>query len=281
MDDGVFELSNCRGDKCSWQNAGGLRFGRVNVTNALTVSSDVFFYTLGANFWFQGGPRAQAIQAAARQLGLGEKTGIPLNGEQRGRIPDPVSRKKLNESNPKAFPNGGWYAGDNVNLAIGQGETVVTPLQLANAYATFANGGTAFTPRVAARVLGPGGQVVRDVPVGAARPVLLPPHLRQPILQGLKGAVADPKGTAAGAFAGFPLDIFPVAGKTGTAEVSGKHDTSVFVAFAPADNPQFVVAVVMEEAGFGGSAAAPVARRILEGLAGSPPGPVRAAGAVD
>jgi penicillin-binding protein 2 len=92
--------------------------------------------------------------------------------------------------------------------------------------------------------------------------------VRDPILAGLKGVVNDGEGTAHGAFAGFPLNRMSVAGKTGTAQVAKKQDTALFVAFAPADNPQYVVAVVMEESGFGGSVAAPVARRILEKLAG-------------
>ena len=281
LDEGVFRLQACRGQTCTFRNAGGAAYGRVNLSRALTVSSDVFFYTLGANFWFRGGPNAQAIQNTARQLGIGEPTGIPLTGEQRGRILDPAVRKKLNETNPRAFPNGRWYAGDNVNLAIGQGETVVTPLQLANAYATFANGGTVFKPRVAARVITPGGETVREVRPSPVRHVPLPPALRGPIVEGLSGAVADPQGTAAGAFAGFPLDVLPVAGKTGTAQVVGKNDTAVFAAFAPAHAPQYALSVIMEESGFGGAAAAPVARRVFEGLAGRPPEPVRPAGAVD
>ncbi len=87
------------------------------------------------------------------------------------------------------------------------------------------------------------------------------------MLAGFRGVVSDPKGTAFGAFSGFPLDRFPVAGKTGTAEVGGKQDTSLFTAYAPADNPRYVISVVMEEAGLGASAAAPVARRVLEGIA--------------
>jgi len=281
VDTGEYNLRSCKGQTCTFRNAGGTSYGRVNLTQALTVSSDVFFYGLGADLWFRGGPNAQAIQTLARQLGLGERTGLPLAGEQKGRILDAGIRKKLNESNPKAFPNGRWYAGDNVNLAIGQGETVVTPLQLANVYATFANGGTVFAPRVAVRVLKPGGEVVRDLPPSAVRQVPLPPSLRDPILQGLAGAVADPRGTAHGAFAGFPVDAFPVAGKTGTAQVVGKNDTAVFAAFAPVQAPQYAVSVFMEESGFGGAAAAPVARRVFEGLAGQPLAPVRAAGAVD
>ncbi|MDQ3574625.1 MAG: penicillin-binding protein 2 [Actinomycetota bacterium] len=281
LDTGEYRLPSCRGQTCTFRNAGSVSYGRVNLTRALTVSSDVYFYGLGADFWFRGGANAQAIQSTARQLGFGDRTGIPLSGEQKGRILDAGIRKKLNESNPEAFPNGRWYAGDNVNLSIGQGETVVTPLQLANAYATFANGGTLFSPRVAVRVLKPSGEVIRQLPPSPLRQVELPPNLRDPILEGLSGAVADPDGTAHGAFAGFPLDVFPVAGKTGTAQVMGKNDTAVFAAFAPARAPRYALSVFMEESGFGGAVAAPVARRVFEGLAGKPVGPVRLVGAVD
>lgn len=281
VDEGSFRLRNCRGERCVYRNAGSRAYGRVNLSRAITVSSDVFFYNLGANFWFAGGPNALAIQETARQLGLGDRTGVPLAGEQRGRVPDPESRRRLNELRPDAFPEGKWRAGDNVNLSIGQGETVVTPLQLVNAYAAFANGGTLYQPRVAARVLDRGGKAVREVAPKALRTIPLDPNVRTPIVAGLRGAVYDPLGTAAGAFAGFPLDTLSVAGKTGTAQVSGRQDTALFVAFAPVENPQYVVAVVMEEAGFGGSAAAPVARRILAGLAGAPPGPVQLVGGID
>ncbi|HEX2698680.1 MAG TPA: penicillin-binding protein 2 [Acidimicrobiales bacterium] len=281
VDEGSYRLRSCRGDKCVFRNAGGRAYGRVNLSQALTVSSDAFFYNVGANLWFNGGPNADAIQGAARDLGLGARSGIDLAGEMRGRIPDPVSRKKAHEDYPKAFPNGRWYAGDNVNLAIGQGDTAVTPLQLANAYAAFANGGTVLKPRVAARVLQPNGEPIRELVPEATSKVALDPAQRSAILQGLRGAIARPEGTGAGAFAGFPQDAFPVAGKTGTAQVVGKEDTAVFVALAPADAPQYVVAVVMEESGFGGAVAAPVARRILDGLAGNPPAPVQLSGGID
>jgi penicillin-binding protein 2 len=261
-----------------FKNAGSRSYGRVGLVQALTVSSDVYFYQMGANFWYRRGQVGDGIQQTARALGLGAKSGILLDGEQRGRVPDPESRKRLHDKHPDAFPEGKWFAGDNVNLAIGQGETLVTPLQLANAYATFANGGTVFMPRVAARVLKQDGAVVREVLPEEKGKVELPS--RDAILSGLRGAVSHPDGTAYGSFTGFPGG-FPVAGKTGTAQVQGKQDTALFAAFAPADNPQYVVAVVMEEAGFGGSVAAPVARRILEGLAGRPPGPVHLAGGVD
>lgn len=281
VDEGTYRLRSCRGERCVFRNAGSRAYGRVNLAQALTVSSDAFFYNIGANFWFGGGPNADAIQGAARDMGLGARTGIALAGEMRGRVPDPAQRKQANIDYPKAFPNGRWYAGDNVNLAIGQGDTVVTPLQLANSYAAFANGGTVLKPRIAARVLKADGTPVRELAPESASTVAIDPGHRATVLQGLRASISRPEGTGAAAFAGFPLDTFPVAGKTGTAQVVGKQDTALFAAFAPADAPRYVVAVVMEESGFGGAVAAPVARRILAGLAGAPSGPVQLAAGVD
>jgi len=150
-----------------FKNAGGEANGRVNIVRAITVSSDVFFYNLGNQFWLQRSQFGDAIQDEAHQLGLGKKTGIALPFEAGGRIPDPDTRKKLHDQNPKAFPNGKWFAGDNVNLAIGQGEMVITPLQLVNAYATFANGGTVWVPRVGASVPAAVGAQGRHAPAGA------------------------------------------------------------------------------------------------------------------
>lgn len=263
----------------TFRNAGSKAWGRVNLPRAVTVSSDVYFYKLGENFWVKRRDVGNGIQDTAREFGLGSPTGIPLESETRGRVPDPESRKRMNDRNPKAFPEGNWYAGDNVNLAIGQGEMLVTPLQLANAYATFANGGTLYTPRLAARVVTQDGTPVRHIEPEVVRKIDLTAG-RAALLAGLRGAVAQEDGTARGAFAGFPSNM-PVAGKTGTAQVFGKQDTALFAGFAPYENPEFVVAVVMEEAGFGGSAAAPVARRIMEGLAGKPPGPIQLTAAVD
>jgi penicillin-binding protein 2 len=245
------------------------------MSRALTVSSDVYFYNLGYEFYRQRSKYGDtAIQDTARLLGLGVKTGIPLAGEATGRVSDPKTREKLHEKAPKAFPNGQWFAGDNVNLAIGQGEMVVTPLQLATAYATFANGGSFYQPKLALKVADHVGATVEEFPAEEVGHIDLPPAVRDPILAGLKGVVADPKGTARDAFATFPVGQFPIAGKTGTAEVVGKQDTALFAAFAPADDPQYAVSVVMEESGFGGTAAAPVARRIFEQLSGRTPTPI-------
>ena len=151
-----------------------------------------------------------------------------------------------------------------MNLAIGQGDVLVTPLQLATAYAALATGLAPPTPHVVAAP-----PASSTGPAGFARPSAgLDPAARQAVLAGLVGAVASREGTAAAAFAGFPLDRVPVEGKTGTAQVMGKADTSLFVAVAPADHPRFVVAAVVEEAGFGSAVAAPIVRRVLEVLTG-------------
>lgn len=260
-------------------NAGKAPHGSVNVQRALTVSSDVFFYWLGERFDDRA-TYGDGIQGTARTYGFGTATGIELPAERAGVIPDPALKKKRHEDNPKAFPEGNWYTGDNVLTSIGQGDVLVTPLQLANAYATFANGGTVYQPHVVARVMQPLSnpndpaaveRVIEPVVIGK---VDLPAEVRDPIHRGLLGVASSGEGTAVGAWQGFNLSAFPVASKTGTAQVNGKADTSVYAAYAPADSPRYAAAAVLEEAGFGADAAAPVIRHVFEVLSGQNPTPV-------
>src|SRR5207237_7760192 len=104
VDKGVFTIGRCHGGGCSFHNAGGAHYGPLSITRAITVSSDVFFYTLGYDFWIGRSRFGDGIQATARDLGLGSATGIPLSPEAPGRIPDPESRKRLHEQLPKAYP---------------------------------------------------------------------------------------------------------------------------------------------------------------------------------
>jgi penicillin-binding protein 2 len=250
-------------------------YGPVNLSRALTVSSDAYFYNVGANFWNGRGRYGQdGLQNVDRQLGFGSTTGIALPNEAAGRIPDPASRAKEHAANPKAFPEGQWFTGDSVNTAIGQGEVAVTPLQLATAYATFANGGTLWEPRIALKITDPAGHVLQTLTSLPRGKVNLPPQWHDPMLAGFQGVVANPSGTAYAAFSGFPLSQFPIAGKTGTAQVTGKQPTSVFASFAPAGSPQYVVDAFLEQSGYGAAAAAPTVRRIYEGLFGQPLTPV-------
>ena len=284
LDTGVYRIPSPCSGKCDFQNPKKKSNGRVNLREALVVSSDTYFYDVGARFWIGRNTYGQtAIQDTARQFGLGQRTGIRLASEAEGRVSDPEVRKRLNQRSPKAFPDPKWFIGDNVITAIGQGETVVTPLQLAMEYATFANGGTLYQARIAGRVTTPGD------PTGAAgiqlgpvtrSTIPLPPELRDPIHQGLRGAVSSSYGTASPAFAGY--SGIPVAGKTGTAQQPAPQmDTAIFASYGPADAPRYAMAVVLEEGGFGGTTAAPVSRRLWEHLSGKPPSEVRAVDSAD
>jgi penicillin-binding protein 2 len=268
-DSGVYELVSCLGSGgagCRFRNARGAVLGPVDLRRALTLSSDTYFYSLGERLWLERARLGDdALQRSAASLGFGAPSGIELPGEASGRLPTPAARQASHDRYPEAFPDPRWYTGDNVNLAIGQGELLVTPIQLANLYATLASGGVRHQPRLVdavaerdtgATVLEFGTRTVGGEPIDAA--------VLEPIVEGL--AQVASRGTAAQAFAGFPLDRFPLATKTGTAEVLGRTDFALFAGFGPLDGPRLAFAVVIEEAGFGGEAAAPVARRFLDGV---------------
>ncbi len=282
LDRGVYTVPNCRGGSCTFRNAGSQAHGRVNMREAITVSSDVYFYDIGAQFWIQRGRFGEeGLQDQVRKFGLGVPTGVPLPSEQKGRIPGPAQRLDYCEQVGCVEGAEAWRTGDNVNMAIGQGEVAVTPLQLANGYATFANGGTRYAPNVASAIRKGGTErVIRAIEPRVAGTVDLRPDVRAALLDGLIGVTTQQGGTATGVFSGFPNDSWPVAGKTGTAQVSKKADTAVFSAFGPAHAPQYVVTVFMEESGFGGTAAAPVARRLFDVLSGHVARPEAPAGGV-
>ena len=269
-DRGGYLIPDCSGDPhCYRNNAGGAAYGNVTIQRAITVSSDAYFYNVGAQFWMQrerfGGD--EGMQQHLAPFGLGEQSGVALTSEQDGRVPSPAWKREYNE---RVDGDTVWRTGDSVNMAIGQGDVLVTPLQLANGYATFANGGTRYVPQIALRAEAyQTGEVTQQFEPVVGAQVPLPPAVRQPLYDGLVGVPRN--GTAVRAFAGFPLDQYPIAGKTGTAQVDDKSDTAVFVAFGPAPAPQYAVSVFLEESGFGGTAAAPVARALFDALAGVKP----------
>lgn len=271
FDPGTYTIPDCA-QGCRRQNAGRAAYGDVELRKALTVSSDTYFYDLGARFWQERQRLGNTpMQDMAAQLGFGEKTGVPLPVEADGRLATPAGRAEAYAANPDLFVTGDWFIGDNVNVAIGQGDIAVTPIQLANAYATFASRGTRYQPNLALRVQDQDGTVIREIEPRVDAQVDLPAGAYDPIVDGLLGATRseEPRGTAFNAFAGFPHDAYPVAGKTGTAQTGGdRKDDALFVAFAPAHDPRHSVSVVMERAGFGSTWAAPVARAILASLSG-------------
>lgn len=253
----------------NWRSSDG---GSITVSQALVESCDTVFYGFGAEFWrrFRRG-EGERLQEYARQFGFGARTGIEIE-ESAGRVPDEGWLKTTHARYPQAFPYSVWLPGYTINMTIGQGDLVSTPLQLAGAYAAIANGGTVLRPHIGLRVL-EDGKEVRAVAPEEIRKLPVSQVNLDAIRRGLEGVAGAQGGTARGAFAGFPLDQVPVAAKTGTADLQTKppkQPFAWFVAYAPSQNPKYLVAVMLEEAGHGGETAAPVARRILEGLFGLP-----------
>jgi penicillin-binding protein 2 len=287
----------------AFRNFEGEARGRMNLHEGLVVSCDTIFYRFAYDEWLHDGgvhpvkkPKDPMVKMAT-SYGFGAPTGIDLPNESTGRIPDRAWKKSYWEATRKSdckhaktgYPDVArsdparasylkaiaaenctsgftWRAGDAANFSVGQGDILVTPLQLARAYAALANGGTLWEPRIGRAVVAPDGTLVRKIDPVKSGP--LPVSRR--VLSYIRGALADvPRsGTAAGAFNGFDFDKVAVAGKTGTAEVYGKQDTSWFASFAPAGHPRYAVVVMVSQAGQGGQVAAPAVRNIYEGIYG-------------
>ena len=279
-DTGTFKVPNClSGHQCLFHDDEASGAGLINLPLALTKSSDYYFYNLGYLFWSQTGRYGQTpIQDVAAQYGLSSYTNIDLPNEVVGRVDSPIVRRQLHALAPKAFPNVDWFTGDNLEMAFGQGTTALTPIALANAYATFANGGTHYKPQVAAAVLDAHGNVVQRYAPRVVGHVSLPPRVRNPILAGLTGVVESPEGTAYGTFhsiINFSLASFPIAGKTGTASNAlHQEPNSWFVGFGPTTHPKYVVLCVISQGGYGASAAAPVVAEAFNYLVAHPIKPV-------
>ncbi len=240
--------------KWCWQKRG---HGTLDFRDGVSHSCDVVFYEIGHELYRRG---KEELQAEARSFGLGSVTGIDLPGEVKGRVPDAAWKRDFNENYPEYRT---WLPGDTVNLAIGQGDALTTPLQLAAVYAGLANGGSVMSPHILKEVRDAEGRPV----LAAERKVLAKGDVTASNLDVIGRSLVDvtTQGTAKGAFAGFPV---PVAGKTGTSQVAGKDDYALFAAYAPADEPRYAVAIVIEQGGHGGSVAAPAARMVLSELLG-------------
>ncbi len=241
-------------------NFKNIAHGPVDLPRALEVSSDTYFYKLGDRFYrAQGSP----LQAEAEDFGLGRDTGIDLPGEEPGLVPTPAWKRR-NYAGP-AFNDldRDWKPGDTIQLAVGQGFLLATPLQMAVAYAAVADGGIVRTPTLARRVQDPNGRVVQELSQGRPTHKLnVSPGYLTAIRQGLYQAANGPDGTSTGVFGGLPA-ADRVAGKTGTAEVAGGPAHSWFVGYAPFNDPKIVVAIVIERGGTGANAAAPAVCRTI------------------
>jgi penicillin-binding protein 2 len=281
-DPGYFTIpGKCTGI-CTFINNESESCGACDVQTALTISDDVFFYTMGYDFW--AAPNTYGtdpIQKAAASYGFGVSSGVDLPGEYYGQVDSPQLRVLQFKEAPGKFATTYYGPADAIQTAFGQGETVVTPLQLANAFATFANGGTRYAPEVAAAIISPTGHLVKLIRPKVMGHVRMSPSTWNAIYTGLYGVVnsgtSGDVGTAYSAFQGYPRSRMPLFGKTGTATVSSNKNvqpTALFVACGPATgNPhdtKFCAAVVIPYGGYGASAAAPVVRDIFQYLIDHP-----------
>ncbi|HEU4319202.1 MAG TPA: penicillin-binding transpeptidase domain-containing protein [Acidimicrobiia bacterium] len=290
----IFELNDGSAEvKTDWYAPSEL--GWLDLHGALENSCNKYFWSVGLGAWQAREQIGEnVLQDWAKELGYGSATGIDLANEAPGIVPtrelfeewaeyqrenpDEPPRLDPGRLNPElASP---FFGGDLMDFAIGQGAFTATPLQAAVSYAALANGGEVMEPRVVDRVIGPDGELIEDVTSPVVRTVDISEATRRDLLTDLNKVVTT--GTAAAAFEDFGPGLEMVGGKTGTGETTATRDNHAwFVGVAPIDNPQYVVAVIIEEGGSGGAIAAPVARHILQYLMNNEPTPILAGDPTD
>lgn len=248
----------------------------MTLPTALAASCDTYFYELGNRFYNLPARRGQRLQAWARKFGFGDQTGLDVGGEDPGLLPTYRWKRETytKERYPKTWQLAQiWNPGDSIQLAIGQKDLLVTPLQMTRFYALLANGGKLVTPQLVSSVEQPGTAdrppvVLRRFPPTPPRDSGVSPEALAAVEQGLRAATSEPYGTSVGVFGSFPV---PVYGKTGTAEkwsteLQRMLDQSWWCGYGPEWGGKSAIAlcVVIENGGFGGEAAAPAALKVLE-----------------
>lgn len=267
--------------------------GSIGFAEALEVSCNTFFYRVGYDYWQRFGSDVDDVEAKdplleeAKTFGFGQETGVDLPGEASGRVADRKWKRAYYEQMKDYYcgisekpqdaktsdfvykfayefcvEGFAYRAGDAVNFSIGQGDTIVTPLQLARAYAALANGGTLYAPRVGKAVVGPDGEVVREIKPKKVGNVGLPKGVLTYIDEALKGVAS--RGTMAWKLGGFPLDEVPIRAKTGSAEVYGKQSTGWVASYTD----DYVVVMMISQGGTGSGSTGDAIRKIYEALYG-------------
>lgn len=263
-------------------------YGPINLGRALEVSCDTVFYDLAYRQWQKDGgnnPKHPKdwFYRTAHQFGLGKETGIDLPNEVKGRVPDREWKKRYWEANKDVWckqgdDNAGDYAakiakencesgmrmraGDSVNYSIGQGDTLVTPVQMATIYAAISNGGTLYNPTVGKAVVSPDGKTVQEIRPTAHGKLPFDGRTRDQLDAALAGVATQ--GSAAWRFEGWPQKEIPMHAKTGTAEVYGKQTTSWFATYTQ----DYTVVMTISQGGTGSGASGPAVRKIYNGLYG-------------
>jgi len=262
LEAGLFTPSSTFQDPGSWDGLGEAyrKFcwkkeghGSISLVDALSASCNVTFYQVG---FAENKRDVNLLPNMARAFGLGQPTGIVELDEQPGLVPDPAYKKAKGEI---------WYDGDAVNMSIGQGDLLVTPLQMAVAYSAIANGGTLYKPQIVTKIGSPDQGPEEVIQPQVTGQVNLKPETLDAIRRGLRGVVAGAVGTARHIFVGMPIRV---SGKTGTAETANEKPDAWFAAYAPSDNPEIVVIVLVENVGQGSAVAAPITRNIIEAYFG-------------
>jgi penicillin-binding protein 2 len=260
------------GSSHMYREGKGGKHGEVNLVDAVARSCDVYFYGLAAQLG------VDRIASFAGQFGIGALTGIDISGEKPGLLPTPAWKKQAFKRPQDQL----WFPGETVNFGVGQGYLLVTPLQLAHMAAMLAERGRSFQPRVVMGMRDARGKIIRSDPVAGSGATGISEVNWELVLRGMIGA------TTYGTAAAISKDArYAIAGKTGTAQVftvaqNSKYNANTvaerlrdhawFIAFAPAEAPRIAVSVLVENGGFGASAAAPIARRVMDAyLVGSPP----------
>ncbi len=224
--------------------------GVVDVRKAIANSVNTFFYYVGGGYNDFVGLGVDRLEKYFKLFGLNEKTGIDLAGERAGFVPSAAWKKEVKGET--------WYIGDTYHLAIGQGDLTVTPLQVANYTAAVANGGTLYSPRLVKAILDDKNQLIKEVSTKIIRSNLADPNNLRIVREGMRETVT------AGSARSLQTVPVPVAGKTGTAQWSSKkYPHAWFAGFAPYDNPQIAIVVLVEEGREGSSVATPIAKEIL------------------
>jgi penicillin-binding protein 2 len=292
-DKGKYEIPDCHDkvSRCVYTNSGELKPGRIDLQNAISMSSDDYFYRLGVSM-FDDIAEQNVFQKTLYQFGFGSDTGVDLPFETSGRVPTKAVKQELFKEGvikDKEYAKD-YYVGDNLQLAIGGGLFAASPLQLVNGYSTYANGGDRWLPHVGMAVIGAGApskapglvdmaqaQTVQIVDAKVTGHVDIQQSWRDVITRGLIGVTQKrtfPFGTAHRTFENYNFAAFPIAAKTGTAQTANgepANDSSLFVGYGPVragDTPQYTVGGIIEKGGFGADGAAPVVKCIFEALSG-------------
>ena len=282
----IFKNANCG-------NGAPCRYGRINLSTALAISSDVFFYKIGEEIFTQTGNRP-VLEEQVRLFGFGSPTEIDLPYEYIGTVPSLALKKRLAATGAIAKEEGkGYYVGDNVQFSIGQGLLSASPLQLAVAYGALANGGKVLRPRVVRAIWAPGtpngksgrvdldaGMIVQNfVDPQVLNDIGMREEIRAAIVGGLTRVINGPgvrsdiyhSTTGEKLFRSYPKSALPIAGKTGTAQGAGNlpwNDSSVFGAFSKDPDQPYTAVAYLEKSGYGSRAAAPVVKCVFTALAG-------------